>query len=99
MVTDATNTDQELLSDLPIPPGETVLEGIEYHGLSMRELAEKIELSSLEVDELIKGEMPMTQDIAEKLENVLDIPAYMLLGLEEIYRRTLMRQDEQASHP
>ena len=42
MVTDATNTDQELLSDLPIPPGETVLEGIEYHGLSMRELAEKI---------------------------------------------------------
>ena len=41
----------------------------------------------------------MTQDIAEKLENVLDIPAHMLLGLEERYRRTLMRQDEQASHP
>ena len=66
MVTDATNTDQELLSDLPIPPGETVLEGIEYHGMSMRELAEKIELSPLEVDELIKGEMPMTQGHSRK---------------------------------
>ena len=89
MATEATNTEQELLSDLAIPPGETVLEGIEYHGISTHELAERINLSPQSLDELIKGEIPMTQDVAEKLENVLGIPAYMLLRLEERYRRAL----------
>ena len=89
MATEATNTEQELLSDLAIPPGETVLEGIEYQGISTHELAERINLSPQSLDELIKGEIPMTQDVAEKLENVLGIPAYMLLRLEERYRRAL----------
>ena len=89
MATKATNTAQELLSDLPIPPGKTVLEGMEYHGMTRLELADKIDLSPQALDELIEGEIPMTQDIAEKLEDVLSIPAHMLLRLEERYRRTL----------
>ena len=94
MTTEATNTEQELLSDLAIPPGETVLEGMEHHSISTQELAERISLAPQSVDELIKGETPMTQEIAEKLESTLGIPAQMLLGLEERYRRTLSRQRE-----
>ena len=77
------------MSDLPIPPGETVLEGMEYRGMTRLELVDKIGLSPQALDELIEGEIPMTQDIAENLEDVLSIPAYMLLRLEERYRRTL----------
>ena len=89
MATEATNTDQELVSDLAIPPGEIVLEGMEHHCMTRNELAEKIGLSSQTFNELVEGNIPMTQDIAEKLENVLSIPAYMLVRLEERYRRTL----------
>ena len=91
MATEATNTDQESVSDLAIPPGETVLEGMEHHGMTRSELAEKIGLSSRTLNELIEGNIPMTQDIAEKLENVLSIPAYMLIRLEERYRCALAR--------
>ena len=91
MATEATNTDQELVSDLAIPPGETVLEGMERHGMTRSELAEKIGLSSRTLNELIEGNIPMTQDIAEKLENVLSIPAYMLVRLEGRYRRAPAR--------
>ncbi len=45
MTTEATNTEQELLSDLAIPPGETVLEGMEHHGISTQSLAERINLA------------------------------------------------------
>ena len=89
MATKSTDIAQHLLSDLPIPPGETVLEGMEHHGISVQELAERISLSPQSLDELIKGEIPITQQIAEKLENVLGIPAYMLVRLEERYRQTL----------
>ena len=92
MVTKATDTAQQLLSDLPIPPGETVLEGMEYHGIARHELAEKIGLSPQSLDELIKGGLPMTQGMAENLEDALGIPAYMLLKLEERYRDTLKIQ-------
>ena len=76
---------------MAIPPGETVLEAMEHHGISAHELAERIDLSPRLLDELIKGETTMTQDIAEKLENTLGIPAYMLLRLEERYRLILTR--------
>ena len=89
MATEATNTGHELVSDLAIPPGETVLEGMEHHAMTRNQLADKIGLSTNTLNELIEGNMPMTQDIAEKLENVLSIPAYMLVRLEERYRRTL----------
>ena len=94
MATKSTDIAQDLLSDLPIPPGETVLEGMEYHGIAKHELAEKIGLSPKSLDELIAGEIPMTEEIAVELENALGIPAYMLLGIEERYRRTLARQRE-----
>lgn len=89
MATKSTDIAQDLLSDLPIPTGETVLEGIEYLGMTKHELAENIGMSPQSLDELIEGEMPVTQQIAEELEQVLGIPAYMLVKLEERYRRTL----------
>lgn len=89
MATKATNIAQDPLSALPISPGETVLEGMEYHAMTRLELADKIGLSAHTLDELIEGELPMTADLAEKLENALSIPAYMLIRLEERYRRAL----------
>lgn len=97
MAAEATDAEQELLSDLPIPPGETIPEGIEYHGITRKELARKTGLSVQAVDELLLGELPVlpvTERIAEELEKSLGIPARMLLRLEERYRRTLARRRE-----
>ena len=92
MATKSTDIAQDLLSDLPIPSGETVLEGIQYLGMTRHELAEKIGVSPQSLDDLIEGEMPVTQKIAEELEQVLGIPAYMLVRLEQRYRRTVARR-------
>ena len=84
----------EILSDTPIPPGEHLEEGIEYIGMTERELADKMGMSEQEVGELIRGEMAVTQDIADSLELILGVPAHMWVNLEARYQRTLAKKRE-----
>ena len=79
----------EILSDTPIPPGEHLEEEIEYIGMTESELADKMGMSEQAVGELIKGEIAVTQDIADKLELVLGVPSHMWVNLEARYQRTL----------
>lgn len=80
---------REILSDTPIPPGEHLEEGIEYIGMTERELADKMGMSEQAVSELIRGEIAVTQDIADKLELVLGVPSHIWVNLEARYQRTL----------
>ena len=73
---------------IAIPPGESLAEEIECIGMTQRELAKRLDMSPQEIGELIRGEMAVTQDIAEKLEEVLGSPASLWLGLEDRYQRT-----------
>ena len=80
---------REIISELPIPPGEHLEEGIEYIGMTEQELADKMGMSEQAIGELIRGEMAVTQDIADKLELVLGVPSHMWVNLEARYQRTL----------
>lgn len=42
--------------------------------LDINDFIEKMEMSKEEIDDLFAGKMPITQDIAERLENVLGVP-------------------------
>ena len=83
-----------MLSDTPIPPGETVEEEIEYIGMSKKQLADETGISLQAIDEIFRGEMPITYDIADVFEQTLGISASLLVSLEARYQRTLSQKLE-----
>ena len=85
---------QEILSETPIPPGEHLEEEIEYIGMTERELADKLGVSTQVMGEIIRGDTAVTQDIADGLERVLGVPAHIWVNLETRYQRTLAAKRE-----
>ena len=94
MATDKIARDQELLSDTPIPPGETIEEEIEFIGMTRQELSVETGIPNQTLVEIIKGKTPVTQEIAVALERVLGVSASLLVNLEARYQRTLAHKKE-----
>ena len=90
----ATEVQRRVFSDLPIPPGETLAEEIEFIGMTQRELAKKAGLSPELVCAIIQGKAPITDNTAERLENVLGIPSRLWINLETRYQLTKSRMEE-----
>jgi len=76
-------------SDLPIPPGEYLLEVLEESGLTTVGLARQLALTTSELARLLSGESAVTQSIAQRLAEIVGVPAHIWLGLEEEYRRAM----------
>ncbi len=89
-----TTSNEPLYSNLAIPPGEGLLEEIEFRGISPQELAATLGLSVDAMNEVITGDRAITPDIAASLESTLDIPAQLWLNLEARYRATIARNWE-----
>ena len=73
---------------IAIPPGESLVEEIDCIGMTHQELADRLDMSLIEIEELIRGDRAVTEHIAQRLEEVLGSPASLWLGLERRYRRT-----------
>jgi addiction module HigA family antidote len=67
-------------------PGDTIQETIDYINMSQRELAERLGYPTNKLNQLIKGEISLTPDMARKLENVLGIPVRTWLELERMFQ-------------
>jgi HTH-type transcriptional regulator/antitoxin HigA len=80
------------LSDLPIPPGETLAEMLEYLEMSQAELARRMGRPSQAISEIINARKTITAQTALQLEDVLGIPAYLWLELELDYQLTLAQE-------
>jgi HTH-type transcriptional regulator / antitoxin HigA len=81
-------TDPTTLSevrDLSVP-GDILEEALEERGMSNAELARRTELSEKHVSQLVNARVPLSMDVAFKLEQVLGIPANFWLSLESNYR-------------
>ena len=87
-----TTSNTRLFSDLPIPPGENLAEELEARGMTPQELANALDLADHFVAEIIRGERPITDDIAIGLETAFGISAGFWTGLEANYRETLARR-------
>ena len=84
-------TNQALYSDLPVPPGEYLLEVLQERGLTQAELARRMGRPLQPINEIVKGKKAITVATALQMEEALGIPAHIWTGLEAEYRLTLAR--------
>lgn len=75
--------------DYIVPPGETILEMLEYHNMTQKELAQRIELTPKTVNEIVKGKASLSYQTASKLENVFGVEATFWNNLEKNYQEQL----------
>ena len=80
-----------------VPPGMTIKEVLEDHHMTQKELAVRLGLSEKHISKLINGEVPLTQDVAIRLERVLDIEASFWNGLEAAYRESILKVEYENS--
>lgn len=78
-------------TDYAVPPGETLRELLEEQGLTQRELSRRTDLSPKHVNRLLQGLVPLSADIAMRLERVTGTPARIWNRLEADYRSDLER--------
>jgi len=78
-------------TDYAVPPGETLRELLEERGLSQRDLARRADLSPKHVNKLLQGLVPLSADVAMRLERVTGTPARIWNRLEADYRSDLER--------
>ncbi|MEU8279789.1 ImmA/IrrE family metallo-endopeptidase [Microbispora bryophytorum] len=77
--------------DYAVPPGETLKELLEERGMSQRDLAARTGLSPKHVNQLVHGLVPLSADIAMRLETVTGTPARLWNRMEADYRTSLQR--------
>ena len=80
-----------------VPPGMTIKEVLEDHHMTQKELSVRLGLSEKHISKLINGEVPLTQDVAIRLERVLDIEASFWNGLEAAYREAILKVEYENS--
>lgn len=71
-------------------PGETILETIEYYGLTVENLVAQTGLSLSTLVLLIDGKIEIDENIALKLEDSLSIPKDFWIEREKNYRKKVM---------
>ncbi len=76
------------------PPGEILEEALEERGMTHAELARRAALSEKHVSQLVNAKVPLSVEVAFKLERVLDISANLWLNLESNYRSERKREEQ-----
>ena len=89
MMTERNN--QDVYSDLAIPPGEYLEEVIAELGMSKDELSKRLNRPAPKLSAIFKGEKAITPDTALQLEKVVGVPAHIWNGLEAEYRLVQIR--------
>lgn len=89
-----TKFEKNILSDLPIPPGELLGEEIAAIGMTQQELAMRTGRPAQVINEIIRGKKAITYETAIELEKVLGIPAHVWVNLEATYHLTQARLKE-----
>jgi HTH-type transcriptional regulator/antitoxin HigA len=77
--------------DYAVPPGDTIREFLDDLGMSQRQLAVRLDLSPMHVNQLIQGLVSLSPDVAQRLEFVTGMSARMWNRLEADYQSELQR--------
>jgi addiction module HigA family antidote len=75
-------------------PGEVLEEALTERGMSNADLGRRAELSEKHVSQLINARVPLSLDVAFKLEQVLGIPSTFWMSLESNYRAEQKRAEQ-----
>ncbi|MDQ6628954.1 MAG: HigA family addiction module antitoxin [Pseudomonadota bacterium] len=84
----------EFAPDWVATPGDSIADLLEERGWTQAELALRTGFTRKHINQLVKGEAPITEDTALKLEKVLGSSARFWLALEAQYREQLGRKEE-----
>jgi len=76
---------------IAIPPGFTIKEQISLLGIKEQELSIRLNLTHNEVIQLLEGDYPINQELANKLEKITNIPESFWSNLESNYRNKLLQ--------
>ena len=90
-MTDTLTASAPFNADWASPPGDLIEEVLEEQGWTRAELAQRLDFSAKQMNELLKGRAPITADTAERLERVLGHDAGFWLRLEANYQQDLVR--------
>lgn len=72
-----------------IPPGETIREVADSLFITKTELATKLGITTKQLDNLLDGEIPITNEIAIDLENITGVDRLFWINLEDNYQLDL----------
>jgi len=73
------------------PPGATIKEQLNTRGMTQKEFAKRMDMSEKHISHLVNGEVRLSQDVAQRLESVLGLPAEFWNNLESRFREKLAR--------
>lgn len=91
----------QLVEYVPVidsPPGETLDLFLEENDISHADLAQRLNRTLEEVENIISGKIVITPQIAEELEQTLGTSARYWLRHEEAYRAYLEREKAEKVH-
>jgi len=83
--------------DFVSPPGETLLETLEFIGMSQVEFAERTGRPKKTINEIIRGKAAITPETALQFEKVLGVSAGFWINREQNYQEWLARDQERSS--
>ncbi len=78
----------------PTHPGEVVKDEIEYRGISQRQLADEIGVSSSLLNEVLNGKRAMNTQLALLISAALDIDVEPLLRLQTKYDMIMAKRNK-----
>lgn len=81
-----------IVSDLPIHPGDVLLEELEARRMSAAELAQTLGLPTTQVEAVLAGQREMPDAMAADLERVLGSSSGFWANLTILYRLSLDKQ-------
>lgn len=84
----------EFAPDWIATPGEIIADLLEERGWSQADLANRTDFTKKHIFQLLRGEAPITQETAAKLEKVLGSTARFWIGLDTQYRQQLASRAE-----
>ena len=72
-----------------LPPGDIIEEKISEMGIDATELARQMEVPVETIEKLLRFEIPLTREVAEKLEKATRMPADVMMRRETRWREKL----------
>jgi HTH-type transcriptional regulator/antitoxin HigA len=82
--------------DWASPPGDTISDLLEEKNWRVDQLADLLQLSMKDTNELISGNIPITEEISHKLNQVLGGGVKFWLNREYQYREQLIKLNKES---
>ncbi|EKN3946278.1 TPA: ImmA/IrrE family metallo-endopeptidase [Yersinia enterocolitica] len=80
---------QDFQPDWVSPPGDTIIDLMDEHGLSDEELSKNIGLSLTRGQQLLEGKIRLNESLATKLENLFSVSSDFWIKREGAYRQQI----------